>query len=56
MQKYTSFTLPVLGQFELNASLAGLIGAPRLFQKLLEIVIHKLTNILAHIDNLLVHN
>jgi hypothetical protein len=49
------FTLPGLGQFEWNASAAGLIGAPRSFQKLLEIIIHQLTNILAHIDDLLVH-
>ena len=27
-QKYTAFTLPGLGQFEWNASPAGLIGAP----------------------------
>ncbi len=32
-----------------------LIGAPGSFQKLLEIVIHRLTNILAHINDLLVH-
>jgi hypothetical protein len=54
-QKYTAFTLPGLGQFKWNASPAGLIGAPGSFQKLLEIVIHQLTNILAHIDDLLVH-
>ena len=33
----------------------GLLGMPRLFQRLMEMVIHNLTNILAYIDNLLVH-
>jgi hypothetical protein len=54
-RKYTTFSLPGLGHFEWNASLAGLIGAPGSFQKLLAIVIHKLTNILAHVDDLYVH-
>jgi hypothetical protein len=53
--KYTAFTLPGLGQFKWNASPARLIEVPGSFQKLLEIVIHKLTNILAHINDLLVH-
>jgi hypothetical protein len=54
-RKYTTFTLPGLGQFEWNASLMGLLGAPGSFQRLIEIVIHNLTNILAYIDDLLVH-
>jgi hypothetical protein len=33
----------------------GLLGAPGLLQRLMEIVIHNLTNILAYIDDLLVH-
>jgi hypothetical protein len=55
MQKYTAFTLPGIGQFKWNVSPAGLIGATGSFQKLMEIVIHQLKNILAHIDDLLVH-
>jgi hypothetical protein len=54
-RKFMAFTLPGLGQFKWNALPAGLIGAPGSFQKLLEIVIHQLKNILAHIDNLRVH-
>ncbi len=54
-RKYTAFTLPWIGQFEWNASPAGLIGATGSFQRLMEIVIHQLKNVLAHIDDLLVH-
>ncbi len=54
-RKYTAFRLPGLGQFEWNASPKGLLGAPGSFQRLMEIVIHNLTNILAYIDDLLVH-
>ncbi len=54
-QKYTVFTLLWLGQFKCNTSLMGMFGAPGLFQRLMEIFIHNLTNILAYINNLLVH-
>jgi hypothetical protein len=53
--KYTAFMIPRVGQFEWNASPMGLLGAPGSFQRLMEIVIHNLSNILAYIDNLLVH-
>jgi hypothetical protein len=53
-RKYTAFTLPGLGQFKWNVSLMGLLGAPGSFQRLMEIVIQDLTNILAYINNLLV--
>jgi len=33
----------------------GLLGAPGSFQRLMEILIHILSNILAYIDDLLVH-
>ncbi len=49
------FTLPGIGQFEWNTLPAGLIGATRSFQKLMEIVIHQLKNVLTNINDLLVH-
>jgi hypothetical protein len=53
--QYATFTLPWLGQFEWNPLPTGLVGATRSFQKLLEVVICQLTNIVAHINNLFVN-
>jgi hypothetical protein len=54
-RKYTPFTIPGVGQFEWNALPMGLLGAPGSFQLLMAIVIHNLSNILAYIEDLLVH-
>jgi hypothetical protein len=50
----TAFTIPRVRQFEWNTLPMGLLGAPGSFQRLMEIIIHNLSNILAYIDNLLV--
>jgi hypothetical protein len=54
-RKYATFMIPGVSQYEWNALSMGLLGAPGSFQQLMEIVIHNLSNILAYIDNLLVH-
>jgi hypothetical protein len=55
-RKYATFMIPGVSQYEWNALSMGLLGAPGSFQQLMEIVIHNLSNILAYIANLLVHN
>jgi hypothetical protein len=47
-RKYTALMIPGVGQFEWNASPMGLLGAPGSFQRIIEIVIHNLSNILAY--------
>jgi hypothetical protein len=53
--KFTAFTLLGLGQSEWKASAMGLLRVPGLFQRLMEIVIHNFTKILAYINNLFVY-
>jgi hypothetical protein len=47
LQKYTAFMIPEVGQFEWNASPVALLGAPGSFQRVVEIIINNLSNILA---------
>ena len=54
-QSFTAFTLPGVGQFEWTVASMGTLGAPGSFQRLMELVIHNLKNVIAYIDDLLIH-
>ena len=52
----TSFTIPSFGQFEWVTSPMGLLGCPASFQRLVELVVRGLENVIVYIDDLLVHS
>ena len=53
---YTAFTLPGKGQFQWVTSPMGLLGSPSSFQRLMETVMHNISNVLVYIDDLLLHS
>jgi hypothetical protein len=52
---YTAFTVPGMGQFEWKVVSTGLTSAPSAFQRLVELVVKGLNNVVVYIDDLIIH-
>ena len=55
-QKCTAFTVQNQGQFQWTRTSQGLHSAPSQYQRLMELTVKGLHNIIVYIDDLLVHN
>jgi hypothetical protein len=53
---YTPFTVPGMGQFEWKVVSMGLASAPSAFQRLVELVVKGIGNIVVYIDDLIIHS
>jgi hypothetical protein len=54
-QLLTAFLIPGLGQFKWGVRPMSLLGCPASFQRLVELALADLVNIIVYIDDLLVH-
>ncbi|MGI9142025.1 MAG: reverse transcriptase domain-containing protein, partial [Fluviibacter sp.] len=55
-REYTAFTIPGLGQFEWKVLSMGLASAPSGYQRLLELVMKGLDQVLVYIDDIIIHS
>jgi hypothetical protein len=53
---YTAFTVPGMGQFEWKVVSMGLASAPSAFQRLVELVVKGIDNVVVYIDDLIIHS
>jgi len=53
---YTAFTVPGMGQFEWKVVSMGLASAPSAFQRLVELVVKGINNVVVYIDDLIIHS
>ena len=53
---YTAFTVPGMGQFEWKVVSMGLASAPSAFQRLVELVVKGIANVVVYIDDLIIHS
>jgi hypothetical protein len=55
-RQYTAFTIPGMGQFEWLVSAMGLKSCPAGFQRLVELAMQGLKNVIVYIDDLILHS
>ena len=53
---YTAFTVPGMGQFEWRVVSMGLASAPGAFQRLIELVMKGLDQVVVYIDDVIIHS